>query len=125
MTTLLLASGGDTLAAGNSIQRLALPHVARFNARMPESRIDFSAPAALRKWPSVNKQSVSASLGARPYLIGDGVTLDECIAQFMLLPEAQRHLYEIYTAPQSDLVTAILSTEHIVELARLRDFLGK
>ena len=87
MTTLLLASGGDTLAAGNSIQRLALPHVARFNARMPESRIDFSAPAALRKWPSVNKQRVSASLGARPYLIGDGVTLDECIGQFMHLPK--------------------------------------
>jgi hypothetical protein len=36
--------------------------------------------------------------------------------------EAQRHLYEIYTAPQSDLVTAILSTEHIVELVRLRVF---
>jgi hypothetical protein len=43
----------------------------------------------------------------------------------MLLPEAQRHLYEIHTAPQSDVVGAILSTEHIVELARLRDFLGK
>jgi hypothetical protein len=102
-----------------------LGHARRVNARMPESRIDFSAPAELRKWPSVNKQRVSASLGARPYLIGDCVTLDECIAWFMLLPESQRHLYEIYTAPQSDLVTAILSTEHIVELARLRDFLGK
>ncbi|MEA3140316.1 MAG: hypothetical protein QOK23_2485, partial [Gammaproteobacteria bacterium] len=34
-------------------------------------------------------------------------------------------LYEIHTAPQSDLVGAILSTDHIVELARLRDFLGK
>jgi hypothetical protein len=69
--------------------------------------------------------SVSASLGARPYLIGEGGTLDECIQQFMHLPEAQRHLYEIHTAPQSDLVSAILSTEHVVELARLRDFLGK
>jgi hypothetical protein len=28
-----------------------------------------------------------------------------------------------YTAPQSDLVIAILSAEQIVELARLRDFL--
>jgi hypothetical protein len=43
----------------------------------------------------------------------------------MQLPEVQRHLYEIHTAPQSDLVTAILSTEHIVQLARLKDFLGK
>jgi hypothetical protein len=92
---------------------------------MPDTRIDFDAPAELRKWPSLNKQRVCASLGARPYLIGETVTLDECIRQFMQLPEAQRHLYEIHTAPQSDVVTAILSTEHIVELARLRDFLGK
>ena len=92
---------------------------------MPDTRIDFTAPAELRKWPSVNKQRVSALLGARPYLIGEGGTLDECIQQFMQLPEAQRHLYEIHTAPQSDIVGAILSTEHVVELARLRHFLGK
>jgi hypothetical protein len=60
-----------------------------------------------------------------------GVCLGEChvdvvcLQRFMSVPEAQRHLYEIHTAPQSDLVSAILSTEHIVELARLRDFLGK
>jgi hypothetical protein len=104
--------------------RLALCRVSRFNTRMPDTRIDCSAPATLRKWPSLNKQRVSASLGARPYMIGEG-TLDECIQQFMRQPEAQRHLYEIHTAPQSDLVGAILSTEHIVELARLRDSLGK
>ena len=92
---------------------------------MSGTRIDFSAPAAFRKWPSLNNQRVSASLGARPYMIGEGGTLDECIQQFMQLPEAQRHLYEIHTAPQSDVVGAILSTEHIVELARLRDSLGK
>jgi hypothetical protein len=91
---------------------------------MPESRIDFSAPAELRKWPSLNRQRVSVSLGARPYMMSEG-TLDECIQQFMRLPEAQRHLYEIHTAPQSDLVSAVLSTDHIVELARLRDLLGK
>ena len=92
---------------------------------MPDTRIDFGAPAELRKWPSVNRQRVSASLGARPYLIGEGGTLDECIQQFMHLPEAQRHLYEIHTAPQSDLVSAFLSVDHVVELARLRDFLEK
>ena len=58
-------------------------------------------------------------------MIGEGGTLDECIQQFMRQPEAQRHLYEIHAEPQSDVVGAILSTEHIVELARLRDFLGK
>ena len=91
---------------------------------MPDTGIDFGAPTTLRKWPSLNKQRVSASLGARPYMIGEG-TLDECIQQFMHLPEAQRRLYEIHTVPQSDVVGAILSTEHIVELARLREFLGK
>jgi hypothetical protein len=91
---------------------------------MSDTRIDFSAPAELRKWPSLNKQRVSASLGARPNMISEG-TLDECIQQFIELREEQRHLYEIHTAPQSDLVSAILSTDHIIELARLRDFLGK
>jgi len=91
---------------------------------MSDTRINFSAPATLRKWPSLNKERVSASLGARPYIVIEG-TLDECIQQFMQYPEAQRHLYEIHTAPQSDLVSAILSTDHVVELARLRDFLGK
>ena len=91
---------------------------------MPDTGIDFSAPATLRKWPSLNKQRVSVSLDACPYMIGEG-TLDECIRQFMQLREAQRHLYEIHTAPQSDLVGAVLSTDHIVELARLREFLGQ
>jgi hypothetical protein len=91
---------------------------------MSDARVDFSAHATLRKWPSVNKERVSASLGARPYMIIEG-TLDECIQQFMLQSEAQRHLYEIHTTPQGDLVSAILSKDHIVELARLRDFLGK
>jgi hypothetical protein len=103
---------------------LALHHVWRFNARMPDTGIDFSAPATLRKWPSLNKQHVSASLGARPYMISEG-TLDECIQKLMSQPESQHHLYEIHTAPQSDLVSAILSGDHVIELARLRDFLGK
>jgi hypothetical protein len=85
-------------------------------------QINFDGPATLRKWPSLKNQRVSASLGARPYLIIDG-TLDECIRKFMSQPKFQHHLYEIHTAPQSGLVSAILSAEHIVELARLRDFL--
>jgi hypothetical protein len=100
-----------------------LRDASRLNTRMPATRIDFSAPATLRKWPSLNKQRVSASLGARPYIIIED-TLDECIRRFMVQPEDQHHLYEIHTVPQSDLVSA-LSADHIVELARLRDFLGK
>jgi hypothetical protein len=87
-----------------------------------EVQINFDAPATLRKWPSLNNERVDASLGARPYLIIDG-TLDECIRKFMAMPISQHHLYEIHTAAQSDLVSAVLSAAHIVELARLRDFL--
>jgi hypothetical protein len=84
--------------------------------------IDFNAPAILRKWPSLNNERVSASFGARPYLVVDG-SLDECIRQFLAKPASQRHLYEIHTAPQTDLVSAVMSAEHIAEIARLRDFL--
>jgi hypothetical protein len=96
----------------------------RFTTPMSNTRVDFSVPAILRKWPSINRQRVSAGLGARPYMIIEG-TLDECIQKFMQQPESQRHLYEIHTAPQPDLVSAVLSKEHVAELARLRDFLGK
>ena len=87
-----------------------------------EVQINFDAPATLRKWPSLNNERVNASLGARPYMIIEG-TLDECIQRFMSQPVSQHHLYEIHTAPQSDLVSAVLLAAHIVELARLRDFL--
>jgi hypothetical protein len=89
-----------------------------------DAKIDFLAPATLRKRPSVNKERVSAAVGARPYRIIEG-SLDDCIRKFMLQPGSQHHLYEIHTAPQSDLVGAILSAQHVIELARLRDFLGK
>jgi hypothetical protein len=88
----------------------------------PGIHIDFNAPAILRKWPSLNNERISASLGARPYLVVEG-SLDECLRQFLAKPASQRHLYEIHTAPQTDLVSAVLSAEHIVEIARLRDFL--
>ncbi len=84
--------------------------------------IDFNAAAILRKWPSLNNERISAALGARPYLVVEG-SLDECIRQFLAKPASQRQLYEIHTAPQTDLVSAVLSAEHIVEIARLRDFL--
>ena len=86
-----------------------------------EVKINFDAPASLRKWPSLNNERISASLGATPYRIIEG-TLDECIKGFMSKPASQHHLYEIHTTAQSDLVGAVLSAEHIVELARLRDF---
>ena len=85
-------------------------------------QINFDAAASLRKWPSIKNERISAADGGRPYSIVDG-TLDDCIRQFMAKPESQRHLYEVQTAPQGELISATLSAEQIVELARLRDFL--
>ena len=84
--------------------------------------VDFSAPAELRKSPSLGNKRVSDSRWPDPYLVVDG-TLGECIQEFMAKPIGQRHLYEIHTAPQTDLVGAVMSAELIVEIARLRDFL--
>ena len=85
-------------------------------------QINFDVPATLRKWPSIKNERISAAEGGRPYSIFDG-TLDDCIRQFMAKPASQRHLYEIHTAPQGELISGVLSAEQIVELARLRDFL--
>jgi hypothetical protein len=84
-----------------------------------DAHINFDAPAALRKWPSLNKERIS---NANPYSIVEG-TLDECIRQFASKPISQQHLYEIHTAPQGELITAVLPAKQIIELARLRDFL--
>ena len=85
-----------------------------------KNHIDFDAPATLRKWPSI--KSERANTADHPYLIVDG-TLDHCIRQFVSKPKSQHHLYEIHTAPQLPLVSAVLSARHVHELARLRDFL--
>jgi hypothetical protein len=82
--------------------------------------VDFSAPATLRKWPSLNNERRTEGTG--PYLLVDG-TLDECIQECMVKPASMRHLYEIHTSPQPPLVRPILSGELVAELARLRDFL--
>ena len=89
---------------------------------MADTKIDFTAPASLRKWPSINRERVPKAWGGVPYLIIER-TLDECIRAFMAKPDTQRHLYEIHTKPQPTLVTEVLQAEHIIELARVRDFL--
>jgi hypothetical protein len=81
--------------------------------------MNFDAPAVLRKRPSLKNEPIS---NTSSYLVSDG-TLDDCIRQFMSKPAPIRHLYEIHTAPQGETVSAVLSPEQIVELARLRDFL--
>lgn len=86
------------------------------------NHIDFSAPATLKKWPSIGNERAKTSSSPSPYLVVDG-TLDECIRAFLAKPATQRHLYEIHTAPQTQVITAVLSAEQIIEIARLRDFL--
>jgi hypothetical protein len=57
-----------------------------------------------------------------PMIVVEG-TLDDCIRLFMAKPVSQHRLYEIHTAPQGELVSAVLSAKLIPEIARLRDFL--
>jgi hypothetical protein len=82
-----------------------------------DPRINFDAPAVLRKWPSLNSEG-----SAMPHLVAEG-TLDECMRQFTLKPMSELQLYEILTAPQGEEITAVLSARQILELTRLRDFL--
>jgi hypothetical protein len=84
------------------------------------NHINFDAPATLRKWPSIKNERASNAIGT--YLIVEA-TLDSCIRQFMAKPASQHHLYEIHTAPQGELVSAVLTARLIPEIARLRDFL--
>jgi hypothetical protein len=81
--------------------------------------VNFAAPAELRKWPSLNNERRPDRM---TYTVISG-SIDECIREFMAKPEATRHLYEIHTAPQPPLIIGVLSSEHIVELSRLKDFL--
>jgi hypothetical protein len=85
-----------------------------------DPHVNFDLPATLRKWPSLNNERLKE--GRSAYLVFEG-TLDGCIREFMAKPDSSRHLNEIHTAPQPPLITEVLSGEHVVELARLRDFL--
>jgi hypothetical protein len=91
---------------------------------MADVQVNFNAPASLRKWPSINKQRRTDADYPAAYLLFDG-TLDECLQEMMSKPASQHHLYEIHTAPQEPLVSAVLSAEHVVELVRLREFLSR
>ena len=87
---------------------------------MSNAEIDFTAPATLRKWPSLNgKHNLNAEF-LDAYLVFDG-TLDQCVREFMSKPA--QSLYVIHSKPQSPLVTEVIGLELITELARLRDFL--
>ena len=87
---------------------------------MDNNHIDFNAPATLRKWPSIKNERARAADG--PYLIVDG-TQDDCIRQFMAKPTSQHHRPAEQYVFHTELVSAVLSGIHILEIVRLRDFL--
>ena len=61
------------------------------NSAFPD-RIDFQAPAALRKWPSLQNQRRLD--GFSPYLLLES-TLEECLRVLMNKPVGTLRLYEI------------------------------
>jgi len=83
---------------------------------------DFYAPAVLKKWPSKNNERAKDVVWPIPYSVFDG-TLGDCLTKLLAQPPGQRHLYQIHTAPQGELVPEVISAELAVELVRLRDFL--
>ena len=83
-----------------------------------KAQIKFDAPAVLAKWPSSNDEHLD---GETPSLVAEG-TLGECIGLFTSKPMTELHLYEIHTAPQGELITAVLSARQIIELAGLWGF---
>ena len=89
---------------------------------VPNTGVDFNAPAILRKWPSIQNERVVSASGGVPYLIAEG-SLGECIDAFLAKPDSQRHLYELHTKAQPPLVAAIVDPIVILELSRLREFL--
>jgi hypothetical protein len=95
------------------------------SARRPRSRLvpkTFKPMLGEAPTPLANCVGINSQGYANPYLLLDG-TLDECIQEFLSKPAAGHNLYEIHTSPQPPLVTEVMSAEHIVELARLREFL--
>ena len=75
--------------------------------------VNFSAPASLRKWPSLGNQRSGEA--ANPYLLLDG-TLDDCLRRLMAYAASTRHLYEIHTAPQPPMVRQIMAGDTVAEL---------
>jgi hypothetical protein len=82
-------------------------------------KINFDAPASLRKWPSLRNERRDDSLFLNSYLVEEG-TLFECSEALLSRPASAHHLYEIHTDAQDPWVKSVLSARHVYELMRLR-----
>src|SRR5215203_2322166 len=78
--------------------------------------VNFSAPASLRKWPSLGNQRRGEA--TNPNLVLGG-TLGECLRKLTAYAVSTRHLYEIHTPPRPPLVAEVMAGETVTELARL------
>jgi hypothetical protein len=86
-------------------------------------QIDFKAPASLRKWSSINNPRGGDTVYPGPYLLFDGtlqrmhttVDVQTCFAASFI-----RNTHRASAA----IGQPVLSTEHVAELARLREFLS-
>lgn len=85
-------------------------------------KINFDAPASLKKWPSVRNVRHDDSSYPNLYLVQEG-TLIECVEALLSKPATSHHLYELHTQAQEPWVKAVLSAQHVYELARLRKLL--
>lgn len=101
---------------------LCIEKIATRDMTAADIKIDFDAPASLRKWPSIKNERRNDAPYPGPYLVQDG-TLFACIEALLSRPASQHLLYEIHTAPQEPWVKAVLSAQHVYELMRLRRLL--
>lgn len=80
--------------------------------------IDYSAPADLKKWPSLNGQRSNVT---RPYLVFHG-TLAECIRELMAKHVKAISLYDIVTVPQPAFDQGVISPGDTAEISMRKDF---
>jgi hypothetical protein len=85
-------------------------------------KIDFDAPASLRKWPSIRNERRADAAYPSPYTVQEGA-LFECLEGLLSKPAATHHLYEVHTNAQDTWVKSVLSAQQVYELARLRKLL--
>ncbi len=83
------------------------------------SPIVYSAPAELKKWPSLNNQRLNGD--SQPYMVFEG-TLADCVRELMARPVRSISLYDIITDPQPAFDRAVLSPGDAAEIAMRKDF---
>ena len=81
-------------------------------------RMNFDAPAVLRKWPSLKDERVSS--GCPPLLT---VLLMSASGSSCRSPHPNVIYMRSTPLRRGELISAVLTTDQIVELIRLRDFL--